>query len=172
LCRNSLLQRVIEGKKKYGIEVRGRRGKRCKKIMNDIKERRRYSHLMKENLDHSKCRAGFGRGVLPVVRQNTKWMSLIMYAKSDMKGYGHISLNYFKIRNFIEKFAEQFKTYILFSVTFSETGRVLRKCVQFCTDRQTIDSNVTGCMVIAYCIIKYTDTNWYGDKKMCTVLYR
>jgi len=27
-------------------------------------------------------------------------------------------------------------------------------------------------MVIAYWIIKCTDTNWYGDKKMCTVLYR
>jgi hypothetical protein len=26
-------------------------------------------------------------------------------------------------------------------------------------------------MVIAYWIIKCTDTNWYGDKKMCTVLY-
>jgi hypothetical protein len=48
---------------------------------------------------------------------------------------------------------------------------VIRKCVQFCTDTQTIDSNVTGRMVIAYCIIKSTDANWYGDKKMCTVLY-
>ena len=38
---------------------------------------------------------------------------------------------------------------------------------RFCTDRQTVDSNVTGCMVIAYWIIKCTDTNWYGGKKMC-----
>jgi len=36
---------------------------------------------------------------------------------------------------------------------------VIRKCVQFCTDRQTIDNNVTGRMVIAYWIIKCTDTN-------------
>ena len=78
---------------------------------------------------------------------------------------------FFKIRNFINKFAEQLKTYILCSVTFCGTGTVIRKCVQFCTDKQTIDSNVTGCMVIAYWIIKCTDTNWYGDKKMCTVLY-
>jgi hypothetical protein len=49
---------------------------------------------------------------------------------------------------------------------------VIRKCVQFCTDRQTVDSNVTGCMFISYWIIKSTDTNWYGDKKMCRVLYQ
>jgi len=48
---------------------------------------------------------------------------------------------------------------------------VIRKCVQICTYRQTVESIVTGCMVIAYWIIKCTDTNWYGDKKMCTVLY-
>jgi len=54
----------------------------------------------------------------------------------------------------------------------TQTGTVIRKCVQFCTDRQTIDRNVRGCMVVAYWLIKCTDTNWYGDKKMCTVLYR
>jgi len=48
---------------------------------------------------------------------------------------------------------------------------VIRKCVQICTDRQTVESIVTVCMVIAYWIIKCTDTNWYGDKKMCTDLY-
>ena len=37
--------------------------------------------------------------------------------------------------------------------------QVIRKCVQFCTDRQTVDSNVTHHMVIAYWIIKSTDTN-------------
>ena len=36
---------------------------------------------------------------------------------------------------------------------------MIRKCVQFCADRQTVDSNVTGCMVIAYWIINCTDTN-------------
>jgi hypothetical protein len=65
----------------------------------------------------------------------------------------------FKIRNFIDKFAEKLKTNILYSVTISEIGTLIRKCVQFCTDRQTIDSNVTDRMVIPYCIIKSTDTN-------------
>jgi len=34
-----LLQRLIEGKIQGGIEVRGRRGRRCRKLL-DLKERR------------------------------------------------------------------------------------------------------------------------------------
>jgi hypothetical protein len=45
LCRNCLLQRVIEGKIKGGIEVTGRRGRRRRKLLDDLKERRGYSHL-------------------------------------------------------------------------------------------------------------------------------
>ena len=51
LYRNCLLQRVIEGKKKDGIEVRGRRGRRRRKLLDDVKERRGYSHLKEEALD-------------------------------------------------------------------------------------------------------------------------
>ena len=51
LCRNCLLQRVIEGKIKDGIEVRGRRGRRRRKLLDDVKERRGYSHLKEEALD-------------------------------------------------------------------------------------------------------------------------
>jgi len=39
LCRNCLLQRVIEGKIKGGIEVTGRRGRRRRKLLDDLKER-------------------------------------------------------------------------------------------------------------------------------------
>jgi len=45
LRRNWLLQRVIEGKIKGGIEVRGRRGRRRRKLLDDLKERTGYSHL-------------------------------------------------------------------------------------------------------------------------------
>jgi hypothetical protein len=45
LRRNCLLQQVIEGKIKGGIEVTGRRGRRHRKLLNDLKERRGYSHL-------------------------------------------------------------------------------------------------------------------------------
>ena len=72
LRRNFLLHRAIEGKIKSGREVTGRRGKRRKKLLDDLKERRGYSHLKEEALDHGKWRARFGRGFGPVVRQNTK----------------------------------------------------------------------------------------------------
>jgi hypothetical protein len=51
LRRNCLLQRVIGGKIKGEIEVTGRRGRRRKKLLDDIKERRGYSHLKEEALD-------------------------------------------------------------------------------------------------------------------------
>jgi len=40
LRRNCLLQRVIEGKIKGGIEVTGRRGRRHRKLLDDLKEMR------------------------------------------------------------------------------------------------------------------------------------
>jgi hypothetical protein len=72
LRRNCLLQRVIEGKITGGIEVTGRRGRRRRKLLDDLKERRGYSHLKKEALDRTLSRACFGGGFVPVVRQNTK----------------------------------------------------------------------------------------------------
>jgi len=69
---NCLLQRVIEGKIKAGVEITGRRGRRRKKLLDDIKERRGYSHLKEEALDRTMWRARFGRGFGPVVRQTTK----------------------------------------------------------------------------------------------------
>ena len=40
LRRNCLLQRVNEGKIKGGIEVTGRRGRRSRKLLDDINKRR------------------------------------------------------------------------------------------------------------------------------------
>ena len=65
---NCLPQRVIEGKIKGGIEVTGRRGRRRRKLLDDLKERRGYSHLKGEVLDRTTWRARFGRGFGPVVR--------------------------------------------------------------------------------------------------------
>jgi hypothetical protein len=72
LRRNCLLQRVIEGKIQGGIKVTGRQRKRRKKLLDDLKERRGYSHLKEEALDRTMWRAAFGRGFGPVVRQTTK----------------------------------------------------------------------------------------------------
>jgi hypothetical protein len=71
LYRNCLLQRGIEGKIKGGIKVSGRRGRRRRKLLDDLKERRGYSHLKEEALDRTVWRARFGRGFGPVVRQTT-----------------------------------------------------------------------------------------------------
>ena len=68
LHRNCLLQRVIEGMIKGGIEVTERR----RKLLDDLKERRLYSHLKEEALDRTMWRARFGRGFGPVIRQTTK----------------------------------------------------------------------------------------------------
>jgi hypothetical protein len=72
LRRNCLLQGVIEGKIKGEIEVTGRQGRRCRKLLDDLKERRGYSHLEGEALDCTTWRDRFGRGFGPVIRQTTK----------------------------------------------------------------------------------------------------
>ena len=69
LRRNCLLQRVIEGKIKGGTEVISRRGRTRKKLLDDLKEWRGYSHLKEEALDRAMWRARFRRGFGPVVRQ-------------------------------------------------------------------------------------------------------
>jgi hypothetical protein len=76
LYRNCLLQQVIEGKIQGGIEVTGRRRRRRKKLLDDLKERRGYSHLKEQALDRTMWRARFGRDFGPVVRQTAKLMNL------------------------------------------------------------------------------------------------
>jgi hypothetical protein len=69
LCRNCLLRQVGEGKIKAGIDVTGRRERRRRNLLDDLKEKRGYLYLKEETLDRSMWRAGFGRGFGPVVRQ-------------------------------------------------------------------------------------------------------
>jgi hypothetical protein len=52
--------------------VTGRRGRKRRKLLDDLKEMRGYSHLKEEALDRTMWRARFGRGFGPVVRQTTK----------------------------------------------------------------------------------------------------
>ena len=72
LRRNCLLKQVIEGEIKGEMEVTRRRGRRHRKLLDVLKERRGYSHLKEEALDRTMWRAGFGRGFGPVVRQNAE----------------------------------------------------------------------------------------------------
>jgi hypothetical protein len=50
-------------KDKRGIEVKGRRGRRHRELLDDLKERRGYSHLKEEALDQKLWGARFGRGL-------------------------------------------------------------------------------------------------------------
>jgi hypothetical protein len=76
LRRNCLLKRVTEGKIQRGIEVIGRQGRRRRKLLEDLKEKRGYSHLKEKALDRTMWSARFGRGFGPVVRQTAKWMRI------------------------------------------------------------------------------------------------
>jgi hypothetical protein len=69
LLRNCLLKQVIEGKIKGEMEATRRRGRRRKKLLDDLKDRRGYSHLKEEALDRTVWRNRFGRGFGPVVSQ-------------------------------------------------------------------------------------------------------
>ena len=67
LRRNCLLKQVIQGKIKRQIEVTRRRGRRRKKLLVDLKDRRGYRQLKEEDLDRTMWRNRFGRDFRPVV---------------------------------------------------------------------------------------------------------
>ena len=72
LRRNCLLKHVIEGKIKGEMKLTRRRGRRRKKLLDDLKDRRGYSDLKEEALDRTMWRNRFRGGFEPVLRQNTK----------------------------------------------------------------------------------------------------
>jgi hypothetical protein len=75
LRRNCLLQHVIEGNIEETIEVTGRRGRKCKQLLDDLKEMGGYLRLKEEALDRTLWRTRFGSGYGPVVRQTTERMN-------------------------------------------------------------------------------------------------
>ena len=50
----------------------GKQGRRRRKLLDDLKERRGYSHLKEKALNRTMWRARFVRGFGPVVKQTTK----------------------------------------------------------------------------------------------------
>jgi hypothetical protein len=72
LRRKCLLKQVIEGKIQGEMEVTRRRGRRRRKLLDDLKDRRGYCHLKGEALDRPMWRNRFGGGFEPVVRQITE----------------------------------------------------------------------------------------------------
>jgi len=69
-----LLKRVFEEKIKDTIIVTGRRGRRRRTLLDDLKERRRYSHLKEKALDRTIWKARFRSCFGSVVRQTIKWI--------------------------------------------------------------------------------------------------
>ena len=67
LLRNCLLKQAIEGKIKGQIEVTRRQGRRRKKLLDDLKDRRGYCELKEEAIDPIMWRNCFARGFGPVV---------------------------------------------------------------------------------------------------------
>jgi hypothetical protein len=53
---------VIEGKLEGRIEMTGRRGRRRKQLLDDLKENRKYWKLKEEALDCTLWRTRFGSG--------------------------------------------------------------------------------------------------------------
>jgi hypothetical protein len=68
LRRNCRLKQVIEGKIKGRIAVIWRRGRRRRKLPDDLKEMTGYSHLKEYALYRTMWRDRFGRGFERVVR--------------------------------------------------------------------------------------------------------
>jgi hypothetical protein len=69
LRTNCLLKHVLKGKIEERIEVTGRRGRRRKELLENLKEKTGYWKLKEEALDRSPWRTCFERGYRPVVRQ-------------------------------------------------------------------------------------------------------
>ena len=70
--KNCLLKYDTEGKREGRTEVRGRRERRRKQLLDDFKQTREYWTLKKEALDRRLWRKSFGRDRGPDVRQTTE----------------------------------------------------------------------------------------------------
>ena len=70
--RNCLLKQVTEGKIEVRIEVTGRRGRKRKQLLVDLKEIRVYCILKEEELDSTLWKTRFGIVYGPIIRQTTE----------------------------------------------------------------------------------------------------
>ena len=69
MSRKWLLTDIIKGEIEVRLGVMGRCGRRFKKLLDDLNEKRGYLKLKVEVLDLTLWRARFGTGYGPVVRQ-------------------------------------------------------------------------------------------------------
>jgi hypothetical protein len=72
LHRNCLLKHVIERMMEGGIEVTRRRGRKCKQLLGDFKERKGYRKLKEGALDAHCGQLALKRGYGLVVRRSVQ----------------------------------------------------------------------------------------------------
>ena len=93
--RNCPLKLVIEGK----IELTGRRWRRHKHLLDDLKEREKLLEFEREALIGSLWRIRFERGCEPVARQTTVWMNEFLNVLfTFLNMYSPIFLDFFLLR--------------------------------------------------------------------------
>jgi hypothetical protein len=71
LRRNCLIGNAMKGKIKERTGMTGKRGRRYKKLLDDLKKSRGYCKLKEQALDGTVWRTRFGKGYEPFARQNT-----------------------------------------------------------------------------------------------------
>jgi hypothetical protein len=67
LRRSCLLKGVIEENIEGRIEVTGRSARKCKQLLDDLREKKRYCKFKEEAVDSALWRTRFGRGYGSVV---------------------------------------------------------------------------------------------------------
>jgi len=73
--RNSRLKHVIEANIEESVDVTGRRRRRRKQLLDNLKEKTGYWKLRQETLDRTVWSSDFGRDFGPVVRQTIERMN-------------------------------------------------------------------------------------------------
>ena len=126
LHRNCLLKCVIEEKIEERTEATGRRGRRRKQLLDDLKENKGSGKWKEEALDHTLWNTHFGRGYGPVIRQDRLQASLIIR---------DLTLRVFAITRFREKKAVR-KLYSNFAVTVYGGGVTVWRTHQLVTSYQ------------------------------------
>jgi len=66
---------LLKEKKDGRLEVMGWWGRRCKQLLDDLREMKGYWKLKQVASDHSLWGTHFGRGHGPVIRQTMKWVT-------------------------------------------------------------------------------------------------
>jgi hypothetical protein len=74
LRRNCFLKHVVEDKIEGRKKVTGRRGRGCKKLLDDLKEKAGYCKLKEEAMDRPMWKGCFGKDGGPVVRHTREYL--------------------------------------------------------------------------------------------------